>query len=134
MAAGHAVGGSWLAISVEVPFTAIFQDLEQIPPLGVGERREQPVIDGEQIELREFREEPAIGAVATTDGKVVQEPRRPDIRGGETVATRALDEGRREPRFADAGRSGDQQMVVVADPATRAEAQDHLAVEPARRV
>ena len=57
------------------PFTAIFQGLEQIPPLGVGERREQPVIDGEQIELREFREEPAIGAVATTDGKVVQEPR-----------------------------------------------------------
>ena len=115
------------------PFTAIFQDFEQIPPLGVSERREQPIIDGEQIELGEFREQPAIGAVATTDGELVQKPRRADIRRGETVATRALHEGRREPRFSDAGRSGDQQMVAITDPAARTEAQNDLTTEPARR-
>ena len=109
------------------PFAPIFEDLEQVAPLGVGERREQPIIDGEEIELGEFREQPAIRAVAATDGELVQEPRRPDVRRGEAVATRALHEGRREPRFADAGRSGDQQMVVIADPAARAEAQDDLA-------
>ena len=113
--------------------TAIFQDLEQIPPLGVGQWREQLVIDGQEIELGQLGEQSAIGAVPATDGQVVQEPRCPDIRRGEAVATRALDEGRGEPGLADAGRSGDQQMVVIADPATRAEAQDHLTVEPAGR-
>ncbi len=114
-------------------FAAIFQDLEQIPPLGVGQWREQPIIDGQEIELGQFREEPAIGAVAATDGEVVQEPRRPDIRRREAMATRALHEGRREPRLADAGGPGDQQMMVIADPAARAEAEDDLTREAARR-
>jgi len=115
------------------PFAPIFEDFQEIAPLGIGERGEEPIVDGEQIELGELREQPAIGAVAATDGQLVQEARRPDIRRGEAVATRALDEGRGEPGFPDAGRPGDQQMVVIADPAARAEAQDHLAAEPAWR-
>ncbi len=114
------------------PFAPIFQDLEQIPPLGVGQRREEPIIDGQEIELGQFREQSAIGAGAATDGEVVQEPRRPDIRRREAVATRAVHEGRREPGLADAGRSGDQEMMVIADPAARAEAQDDLAGEASR--
>jgi len=90
MAACHAVGGSWLADQRRGALAAIFQHLEQIPPLGVGQRREQPIIDRQEIELGQFREQPAIGAVAATDGEVVQEPRRADIRCGEAVATRAL--------------------------------------------
>ena len=74
-----------------------------------------------------------IGAVAATDSEVVQEPRRPDIRRGEPVATHALHKGRREARLADAGRPGDQQMMVITAPATSAEAQDHLAGEAERR-
>ena len=62
-------------------FTPIFQDLEEVAPLGVGQRREQPVIDGEQIELGQFGEQPTIRAVAATDREVVQEPRRRLLRG-----------------------------------------------------
>jgi len=114
-------------------FAPIFEDLEEIAPLGVRERGEQPIIDGEQIEFSELREQPAIRAVAATDGKVVQQPRRSDIRRAEAVATRALHKGRGEPGFTDAGRSGDQQMMVIADPPARAEAQDHVAREAAGR-
>ena len=53
MAACHAVGGSWLAISVERAFAAIFDHLQQVPPLGIGERRQQPIVNREEIELRE---------------------------------------------------------------------------------
>ena len=41
------------------PFAPIFDDLEQVPALGIGERREQPIINREEIELGEFRQEPA---------------------------------------------------------------------------
>jgi hypothetical protein len=70
------------------PFAAIFEDLEEIAPFGIGEWREQPVIDGEQIELGEFREQSAVRAIAATDGEVVQQPWRSDIGRAETVATR----------------------------------------------
>ena len=59
MAACHAVGGSWLAMSVARAFTAILDDLEQVAPLGVGQRRQQPIVDGEEIELGESGEQPA---------------------------------------------------------------------------
>ena len=116
------------------PFTPIFQDLEQIPPLGVGERREEPIIDGEQIELGEFGEQPSIRAVAATDGEVVQQPRRPDVGRGEAMATGAFHKRRRQPRLADAGRPGDQEVMVIADPPAGAETQDDLAREAARRL
>ena len=100
-------------------FAAIFDDLQQVAAFGIGERREQPIIDREEIELGEFREEPRIRSVAATDGEFVQQARRAHVGGGEAVATRALHEGRRQPRFPDPGRAGDQQIVVIADPARR---------------
>ena len=52
-------------------FAAVFEDLEEIAPLAIRERREQPVVDGQQIELGELREELAVGAVAAADGEIV---------------------------------------------------------------
>lgn len=54
------------------PFASIFEDLEEVAPLGIGERGEQPIVDGEQIELGELRERAAIGSVATTDGEAME--------------------------------------------------------------
>ena len=49
------------------------------------------------------------------------------------MATRALHKGGGEPRFADPGRARDQQIVVIPNPAARAEAQNHLTRQAARR-
>ena len=81
-------------MSVDAPFAAIFDDLQQVAPFGIGERREQPIVDREQIELGEFGQQPGIRSVAATDGEFVQQPRRADVGRGEAVATRAL---RRRP-------------------------------------
>ena len=40
-------------------FAAILDHLQQIAPFGIGQRREQPIIDREEIELGVFR--PAAG-------------------------------------------------------------------------
>ena len=46
--------------SASTPFTPIFNDFEEVPAFGVGERREEPIIDRQEIELGEFRQEPGI--------------------------------------------------------------------------
>ena len=87
------------------PLTPIFNDLEQVAAFRIGERREQPIIDREEIELGVFHQEPGIGSVAATDRELVQESRGPDVGGGEAMTTRALHKRRRQPRFANPGRA-----------------------------
>ena len=81
-------------------FTPIFDDLEQVPAFGIGQRRQEPIIDGQEIELGEPREEPRIRSIAATDGELVQEARRSHVGGGKAVATRALDKGARPTSFS----------------------------------
>ena len=64
-------------------FAPIFNDFQQVPAFRIGERREEPIIDREEIELGVFRQKPGIRSVAATDGELVQEPRRADVGGGE---------------------------------------------------
>ena len=111
----------------------IFDHLQEISPLRLGERREQPIVDRDQIELGEFGEQPGIRAVASTDRELVEQPRGSDVCRREAVPARTLDEGRGQPRFPDPGRSRDQQIVVITDPAPRAEAEDRFAIQAARR-
>ena len=115
------------------PFAAIFDHFQQIPPLRLGQRREQPIVDGDEIELGEFGQQSGIRAVAPTDREFVEQARRPDVRRREAVTTGALDEGGGQPRFPDPGGTRDQQIVVIADPPARAEAEDGLAIEAAGR-
>jgi hypothetical protein len=114
-------------------FAAVLDDFEQVAPVGVGQRREQPIVNGQEIQLGESGEEPGIGAIAATDHEVVQQPRRAHVRGRAALPTRVLDEGRRQPRLADARGPGDEKIVVLADPGAGAETQHHLAREPAGR-
>ena len=82
-------------MSVAVRSLQILDHFQQIPPLGIAQRRQQPIVNRQQIELREFGQEPTIGSVAATHGELVQQAGRSHVGGGEAVATGTLDEGRR---------------------------------------
>ena len=73
--------------------TPILDDLQEVTPLGVREGRQQLVVQGQQVDLREPRQQPTVGPIAAADGEVVQQPRRPKVDRGEAVSTRALDTG-----------------------------------------
>ena len=76
--------------------------------------------DREEIALGVFDQEPGIESVAATDGELVQEPRPPDqVAVKPWCSTRALDEGPRQPGLANAGRAGDQQIVLPTNPRAR---------------
>ena len=55
--------GDWLVVS------------QVLAPLGVAERCDHPIVDGEQVELGEGGQEPGVGPVAATDGELVQSGR-----------------------------------------------------------
>ena len=74
-------------------FGAVLYDLVEVAPLGVAQRREHPVVDGEQVALGQAGEQPRVGAVPAADGQLVQQTRHADVTGGEAAATRPFDEG-----------------------------------------
>ena len=117
-------------MSVEAAFGAIFDDLGEVSSLGVAQRREQPVVDRQQVQLGQSGEHARIRAVAPADGHLVQQPRHPDVAGREAPATGALDEGTGQEAHADPGRAGDEQVVMVGDPRTTPQTEHLLAVEP----
>ena len=47
--------------------------------------------NGEQVELGEAGQEPALGPVAAADGEYAQQGRHPDVACGEAAATGAFD-------------------------------------------
>ena len=75
--------------------------VHEVASLGIVERVQEPIVDGEKVELGEPAHNPRVGAVTASDGKVVDETRRTDIVAGEAPATSPLDEGACEKRLAD---------------------------------
>jgi hypothetical protein len=108
------------------PLTPIFDHLEEITAFGIGERRQEPIIDRQQIELRQFGQEPRIRSIAATDGELVQQARRPHVGRREAMPTSALDKGSGQPAFPDPGRPRDQEIVVIANPRAGTETQDDV--------
>ena len=98
---------------------AILDHLGQVAPLGVAQWREHPVVDGEQVELRQPGEQPGLGAVGAADGQLVQQARHADVARGEAAAARPLDEGAAEKALSDPGRADQDQVVALGDPRAR---------------
>ena len=113
-------------------FGPVLDDLGEVAPLGVAQRCDHPIVDGEQVELGEASQEPGVGPVAAADGQLVQQARHPDVTRGEAAAAGPFDERTREEALADAGWADQQQVVALGDPGAGAAGQDLLAVEPPR--
>ena len=114
-------------------FGAVLDHLGQVAALGVTQRREHPVVDGEQVELCQPRHQPRVGTVSAADGHLVQQARHADVAGGEAAATRPFDEGATEKTLPDSTRPGDDQVVALGEPRAGSQRQDLLAVEPSGR-
>lgn len=71
-----------------------------------------------------------MAAVAAGERQVVEQARDTLVEDGAIVAAGLVAERRSEPALADAGRTADQQVGVVVDPAALDEAGEQRAVEP----
>ena len=78
---------------------SVFEDLEQIAPLLVGERGHCPVIDEEEIDAREGVEEFGVSAVAAPDAQIIEQARETDVGDAEPLATRLVPQRTRQECF-----------------------------------
>jgi hypothetical protein len=71
---------------------AILEDLEKITPLGVGDGSDGEVVDDEDVEASEAREDAWKRAVGPCEAELIEESRGATIRAAEAFATRLVDE------------------------------------------
>ena len=63
---------------------------------------------------------------------IVEQARQPGVEYAEALPGRLVAEGTANPRFAGAGRPGDDQMAVIGDPAAGEQITDQAFVQAAR--
>ena len=129
MTACQSVTGNWLAIRVEARSARSSITFGQVAPLAVAQRREHPVVEGEQVELRQTGEQSGVRAVPAADGQLVQQARHTKVARGEAAAACPFDECTSEKALPDPARPGDDQIVALGEPGAGAQREDLLAVE-----
>jgi hypothetical protein len=90
----------------------VFEDLEHVATLVVPKRRDAPVIEHQDVVLRETTEQAGVGAVGVGKGELFEEPWHSSLRRTISAATRLLGERACDVRFARAGSAGDDHVGV----------------------
>ena len=112
---------------------AIIEDLQKVAPLGRIEYRQAPVIEDEELNAPDGFEQPAIAAVAASEGERLEEARDAIILNRTIVAAGFVTQRASNPALAESGRPGDEQVLVAVDPIAADEPGENSAVDAAWR-
>ena len=110
---------------------AVLEDLEQVVAVFGGEGGQPPVVHHQHFGLGKRLEQLRVAAVGARDGQRAQQPGDAQVQRAVTVAAGAVGQRAGYPALADAGRAADQDVEVLADPASVGEREDQLLVEAA---
>src|SRR5262249_16053097 len=113
---------------------AIVEDLQKVLPLRVLETRHAPVIEDQDIHAGKPGEYRRIGAVTVGECEFGKQTRQSAVDDAIVVTTRLLAQATREKAFADAGRPGDQHVLMIDDPSAGGELPNEGAIEFASAV
>ena len=111
---------------------AVLEKLKQVVTVLGAEGGQPPVVDHEHVGLGERLEQLRVASVGSRNGQRTQQPGHAEVQRAVSVAAGAVGEGARYPAFAHAGWPADQDVEMLADPASVGEREDQLPVEPAR--
>jgi hypothetical protein len=103
---------------------AIFEYFEQVTAGFSGERPDGEVVEDDDIDLGDAREQAGVGAVCAREAKLVEQARDAAVEHAVSFATGLVREGAREVGFSGAGRAGDDHGLVLGDPSARGELTD----------
>src|ERR1700756_997025 len=111
---------------------ALFEDLEEVVTGGGIERFETPVIENQHLDAAKGAEQAAITAVTTGQREIAEQLGDALIEDGMIVAAGLVAKRRRQPTLADAGWSGDHQIVARLDPAAGDQLLEQGTIQAAR--
>ncbi|MFO0738198.1 MAG: hypothetical protein U0270_20065 [Labilithrix sp.] len=106
---------------------AVFEDLEQVAPRLFGQRSDREVVEDEDIDLGNAREETGVRSVGASEAELVEEPGDASVEYTESLAAGLMRERAREVALPGARRAGDDDGLVLDDPsACRQPSNDRL--------
>ena len=111
----------------------IVDDLQQIASLLGGEWGQSPIVEDEHLYVGQALQHPGITPIAPGQAEAFQHARHTLIKHGAVVAAGALSQGAGRPCLADAGRAGDQQILLAFNPFSLCQFLKQGAVETAVR-
>ena len=92
---------------------AIIEDLEEVAPLAVGDRRHREVVDHQHIGASDLGQEPRIRSVGPREHKLREQARGASVDRAVALAARLLGARAGNVGLADAGRAGDEHVLVL---------------------
>jgi hypothetical protein len=112
---------------------AIIKELQKVAPFGWIENRQPPVVEDEELNATDGFEQAAIAAIASSEGKRLEEARDAMILDRAIVAASFVAEGASNPAFAQPGCPCDEQVLIAVDPVAADESGEDGAVDAAWR-
>src|SRR4030088_3169022 len=110
---------------------AIVDDLEQIAALLGIKRLRPPIVDDQQPDAFERGQETRQAALTARLDEVAEQAAGPLVEHREALAACLVTKGASQPRFADAGRANDHQVMMIAHPLAGGEPLEQGTVEAA---
>ena len=96
---------------------AIFEDFQQIASLRWGEDGQTPVVQDQKVQFGDGLEHAGVASVTPGQGEGLEETWDAVIDDAAPVPTGFVTQGAGNPAFAEAGLTGDQQVLMAIDPA-----------------
>src|SRR6516165_644503 len=110
---------------------AFLEDLVEITTCTGVERFEAPIIEDQKLDASETTQDAGIATVTSGEREFGEELGNPLIENRAVIAAGLVTQGTSKPRFAHAGRSAQDQIVVRVDPLGIGELVEQSAVEAA---
>src|SRR5665213_3123531 len=113
---------------------SIVDDLQEVSALIQRQVGETPVIEDQQLDARDGLEQACMPAVTACECQGIEQPWQAMIKNRAIVAARRVCQRASDPTFTDAGRTNDDQVLMLIDPVSGSELGEQRLVEPARRL
>src|SRR5260221_1882360 len=112
-----------------VGLAAIVEDFEEIATVCRSEWRQSPVVEDQQVELRQLAQQARIGAVTLCEGTSGEQAREAVIAGTQALAAGGFGPGTGEVGLCRPIGTGDEHVVVLTHPAGASQLAEQCPVE-----
>jgi len=100
------------------PVVSVFEDFEEVATLGILQRRDEQIVQDEDLELREPSEHPGVCPIGASDRDFLEQARHACVKRPISAAACSLGQRGGEIALAAAGLPNADDVVPVGDPAT----------------
>ena len=110
---------------------SVIQQLEQVLLLGCRQLRQPPIVQYKDVDASHLLEQLQIATVAVCNGQVFEQAWQPVVADREAFEASLVGECARHVAFADAGRAGNDDVLMTSDPVATGQGQHESPVKAA---